>query len=130
MITDPISDMLTRIRNASVVGKRDVDVPMSKIKFALAKVLESEGYFCGVELIEGLRSPMIRIHLKYDNKKPKISMIKRVSKPGRRIYVSSGDIKSVRSGYGVSIISTPNGLMTNKEAKKRHLGGEILCEIF
>lgn len=130
MITDPISDMLTRIRNASVIRKRSVDVPMSKLKFALAKVIEAEGYVAGVELVDGVKSKTIRINLKYDDKKPKISAIKRVSKPGRRIYVQANDIHTVHSGYGISIISTPNGLMTNNEARKRRLGGEIICEIF
>lgn len=130
MMTDPISDMLTRIRNASIIGKHNVDVPMSKMKFALAKVFEKEGYISSVEIIDGVKCKQIRMQLKYENKQPKITAIKRVSKPGRRIYVQTTGIHTVRSGYGISIISTPNGLMTNIEARKRRLGGEVICEIF
>lgn len=130
MMTDPISDMLTRIRNAAMVRKQTVDVPMSKVKYALAKVLESEGYVASVEKAEGLKYPIIRLKLAYEGKDSKIESIKRISKPGRRVYVKTDELPYVRSGVGVAIISTPNGLMTNTEARKRRLGGEVICEIF
>lgn len=130
MMTDPISDMLTRIRNASMVRKQTVDVPMSKVKFALAKVLEKEGYLAGVEKTDGLKHPVLRLKLKYEGRNSNIESIQRVSKPGRRVYVKTEDLPYVRSGHGIAIISTPNGLMTNNEARKRRLGGEIICEIF
>lgn len=130
MMTDPISDMLTRIRNASMVRKHTVDVPMSKVKFALAKVLESEGFLAGVEKTDGLKHPMLRLTLKYDQGASKIESIKRISTPGRRVYVKAAEIPYVRSGHGFAIISTPNGLMSSVEARKRRLGGEVICEVF
>jgi small subunit ribosomal protein S8 len=131
MITDPISDMLTRIRNASTVKKSVVDIPLSKVKFAIAKILEAEQFVARVETIEVLKRPVIRVHLKYgDNKRPRIASIRRVSTPGRRIYVKSDRISTVRSGLGMAILSTSNGLMTNLEARKRHLGGEVICELY
>lgn len=130
MMTDPISDMLTRIRNASKVRKQIVDVPMSKMKFALAKVLQNEGYLAGVEQVDGLKGLNLRLHLKYEAGEPKIMVIKRLSKPGRRVYVQTTELPTVRSGYGIAIVSTPNGLMTNVEARKRRLGGELICEVY
>jgi len=129
-MTDPISDMLTRIRNASMVRKQVVDVPMSKVKYALAKVLEKEGYLAGVQKADGIKHPVIRLKLIYDDRISKIESIQRISKPGRRVYVKTEDMPYVRSGHGIAIISTPNGLMTNNEARKRRLGGEIICEVF
>jgi small subunit ribosomal protein S8 len=130
MMTDPISDMLTRIRNAAMVSKHTVELPMSKVKFALAKVLETEGYLAGVERADGLKHPMLRLALKYDSGISKIESIKRISKPGRRVYVKAQELPYVRSGHGIAIISTPNGLMTSSEARKRRLGGEVICEIY
>ena len=131
MMTDPISDMLTRIRNASMVKKSIVNIPLSKIKFAIAKILEAEKMVEKVETLEVAKRPVIRVHLKYDaNKMPFISSLRRISTPGRRIYSKSSELRKVRSGFGFSIVSTPNGLMTNNEARKRHLGGEVICEIY
>ncbi len=129
MLTDPISDMLTRIRNASMVKKRSVDIPRSKMKFAIAKILEREGYVGQIEETEEAGRPVIRVHLKY-NDGPAIAYLKRVSTPGRRVYVKATELPNVQSGFGISIVSTPNGLMTNNEARKRHLGGELICEIY
>ncbi len=131
MMNDPVSDMLTRIRNASMVRAKDVPMPMSKLKFAIAKLLEGEGFVAGVETFtEGAR-PMLRIKLAYrDGGDPAISTITRLSKPSRRIYVKANDLSRVRSGFGCAIISTPNGLMTNSEARKRRLGGELICEVY
>lgn len=130
-MTDPISDMLSRIRNASRVTKPSVDVPLSKVKFAIAKILEAEKFVEKVETVEVLKRPYIRITLKYDvDHAPAITTISRVSKPGRRVYVKVDELRTIQSGFGFSIVSTPNGLMTNKEARKRRLGGEIICEVF
>ena len=130
-MTDPISDMLSRIRNASRVTKPSVDVPLSKVKFAIAKILEAEKFVEKVETVEVLKRPYIRITLKYDaDNAAAITTISRVSKPGRRVYVKVDDLRTIQSGFGFSIVSTPNGLMTNKEARKRRLGGEIICEVF
>lgn len=130
-MTDPISDMLSRIRNASRVTKPSVDVPLSKVKFAIAKILEAEKFVEKVEMVEVLKRPYIRLTLKYDeNRSPAITNIDRVSKPGRRVYVKTDGLRTIQSGFGFSIVSTPNGLMTNKEARKRRLGGEIICEVF
>lgn len=125
-MTDPIADMLTRIRNAQAVKKPEVRVPASNIKWAIAKILEGEGYLGGVQKEGG----EIVALLKYEHKEPKIRTITRVSKPGRRIYKKSFELPRVLQDYGIAIVSTSQGLMTNKEARKRKLGGEVLCEIY
>lgn len=129
MITDPISDMLARIRNAQAVRKAELTLPFSKVKFHIAKILEKEGYVGTVEEKTEGKFPQLRIALKYANREPRIRMIKRVSKPGLRVYAKSDELPRVLSDIGIAIISTPNGLMTNKEARVRHLGGEVICEI-
>lgn len=130
MITDPISDMLTRIRNAQAVKKTELILPYSHVKYGIAKILEKEGFVGATAKIEETKFPMIRIELKYKDRLPAIQSIQRISKPGRRVYTKSEDLKNVLSGLGISIISTSNGLMTNKEAFARHLGGEVICEIY
>ena len=128
-MTDPISDMLTRIRNALGAKKREVLVPHSKIKFSIAKILEKEGYIEGVELVDKGKFSFLNLKLKYDSIGPSIKLISRISKPGRRVYAKSNELPRPLSDIGIAIISTPNGLMTNKEARVRKLGGEIICEI-
>lgn len=128
-MSDPISDMLTRIRNGLAVKKQEVVLPYSNAKFAIAKILEKESYVASVEKKADGKFPQIRIALKYEDGKPVITMIKRVSKPGLRVYAKSSELPRVVSGYGIAIISTPNGMMTNKEARARRLGGEVVCEI-
>ena len=130
MMTDPISDMLTRIRNAQAVKKAELVLPYSRVKYALAKILEKEGFVERASQTTESKFPMISITLKYTNSLPAIQSIQRISRPGRRVYTKSEDLKSVLSGLGISIVSTSNGLMTNKEAHMRHLGGEIICEVF
>ena len=130
MITDPISDMLTRIRNASAVKKPDVVLPYSNMKYSIAKILEKEGYLGQVEKVTTGRFTELKVALKYKDSKPAISKVDRVSKPGRRVYAKHTDLPRVLSDMGIAIVSTPNGLMTNKEARKRHLGGEVICEIY
>lgn len=131
MMTDPISDMLTRIRNAGMAHARTAEMPRSKMKYAVAKIMEAKGFLADVLAYEDGGRPMMRVTLKYDESgMPAISSITRVSKPGHRVYRKSSDLGSVRSGMGFLILSTPNGLMTNDEARKRHLGGEVICEVF
>ena len=127
-MTDPIADMLTRIRNSSAARRSEVAVPYSKVKFAIAKILEKTGYLAGVETKDDTGEMSIR--LRYDGRAPAFESIRRISKPGRRVYATSGELPTVRSGSGIAVISTSQGLMTNVEAKTRRLGGEIICEIF
>lgn len=131
MITDPIADMLTRLRNAQMVKKDEVLVPFSKLKFEIAKILKHENYIANVEKVEEANFPQLKIILKYnENKEPAISSIKRISKPGQRVYVGKNKIASVLDNFGIAIISTSAGLMVGKEAKRKGLGGEVLCEIW
>lgn len=128
-MTDPVADMLTRIRNASLVHKKEAVVPYSKLKMNIAKILERECFLDKAEEItEGL--PSILLKLKYVNGVPAIQHIERISKPGHRRYVSKDEIKSVLNGFGISIISTSKGILTNKEAKKNNIGGELICEVY
>ena len=129
-MVDPISDMLIRIKNAQAVSRQTVNIPFSKIKFSLAKVLEKEGLIEAITTRGRKIKKIIEIKLKYEKGQPVIEEIKRVSKPGQRIYLKKSQVKPIRQGYGLSIISTSQGLMTNKEAKKKGLGGEVLCEIW
>ncbi|HEY4494858.1 MAG TPA: 30S ribosomal protein S8 [Candidatus Paceibacterota bacterium] len=126
-MTDPISDMLTRIRNAQKAEHKSVIMPLSKIKLEIAKILKKEGYIEELKKSDKKGSKYLEIDLKYP---AAINEIKRVSKPGQRFYVKADKIKQVKSGYGISIISTSKGLMTGKEAKKAGLGGETLLEIW
>lgn len=129
-MTDPISDMLARIRNALLVGKKDVLIPHSKIKFAIAKILEKEGYVGQVKETTEHKHPMILVALRYkEDNSSAIATIKRISKPGCRVYASADELPRVLADFGMAIVSTSNGLMTNKEARNRRLGGEIICEI-
>lgn len=128
--TDPIADMLTRIRNATKLKKEEVILPFSKIKFEIAKILEKEGYLKKVEKIENTFTKL-KIILKYTPQKESvIQNLKRISKPGRKVYAHHQKLPYVLDGLGIAIISTSAGLMTNKEAKKRKIGGEVICEIY
>ena len=132
-MTDPIADMLTRIRNAQAVSKEEVVLPMSKIKFALGKILVQEGFLEKVEEVktEGSKFGELKIVLKYIGKnKPAITSLKRVSRPSLRVYRKKDNLPVVLNNLGIAVISTPNGLMTNKEAKKKGFGGEIICEVY
>lgn len=144
MHTDPISDLLTRIRNAQAVKKPEVVLPYSKLKASVAELLVKEGWLAGVEKIPGAKLNKKQIHsqnfskkfdylkviIKYENSQPKIKQIKRVSKPGRRVYVGKGELPYVLSNLGIAVISTSKGLMTNKQARKQGIGGEIICELY
>ena len=130
-MTDPIADMLTRIRNAQMVNKPTVTMPMSKLKKSLANILAEEGYIDSSESIELNGKPALKIILRYVNDGSSvIQSVKRISKPGRRVYARTKELPYVLNDFGIAIISTPQGLMTNKEARKQKLGGEILCEIY
>jgi len=129
-MTDPITDMLNRIKSAQAVEKTDVLIPLSKIKNEIALILSKEGFVGEVKKVSKGKINELEISLKYNDKLPATAGAKRVSKPGQRIYKTVHEIKKVKGGYGMSIISTSKGLMTNKEARKAKVGGEVLLEIW
>ena len=130
-VIDPIADMLTRIRNGLMLRKAFVLVPSSRIKTAIAQILLDEGFIQGYEVTDERPQPNIRVWLKYDEKRrPILTKLKRVSKPGRRVYTGKRELPWVLSGMGVAIISTPRGLMTDREARRQGVGGEILCYVW
>lgn len=129
-ITDAIADMLTRIRNAGSAGHATVDIPQSNLKKSIAKILLDEGYIEKYELVEGNTQGIIRVTLKYSGKKHVISGIKRISKPGLRTYSDKASLPRVLNGLGIAIISTSKGVMTDKEARKLGVGGEVLAYIW
>ncbi len=126
-MSDPISDMLTRIRNAQMAEKTVVSMPSSKIKAAIAKVLQDEGYVDGFKVVEGDGKATLEIGLKYYADRPVIETIQRVSRPGLRVYKGSEDIPRVMNGLGIAIVSTSKGLMTDRKARANGIGGEVLC---
>lgn len=129
--TDPIADMLTRVRNAAQARHPSVDVPFSKIKLAITKIMEQEGYVSGFEIAEQGNRKVLRLQLKYDaQRKPVVNGLRRVSRPGLRVYAGMHDIPRVLGGMGTVVISTNRGIMTGREARRRHLGGELLAEIW
>lgn len=129
-MTDPISDMLTRVRNALAKRHEVVEVPNSKIKEALAQILKNEGYIHDFHLADYKGQGMIRIHLKYHEKKPAIEGMKRVSRPGRRIYLKHQEIKPVFNGTGIAVLSTPKGILTDSKAREMKVGGELLLNVW
>jgi small subunit ribosomal protein S8 len=133
-INDPIADMLTRVRNALMAGHEEVSIPRSKMKVAIAQILKDEGYIEGFEVTDDKPVPWIHIRLKYWGgrraKRPVITGLKRASKPGRRIYVNCDDIPWVKSGMGIAILTTPQGVMTGQRARRLRVGGELLCYIW
>ncbi len=131
MMTDPIADMLTRIRNASKAKHEKVDIPSSKLKIEIAKILKDEGYVKNVKLVKDRRQGLIRVYLKYtDEELPVIQGIKRVSRPGCRVYTGNDSIPKVLAGLGTAILSTPKGIQTGKQAKKDNVGGEVICHVW
>ncbi len=131
MSSDKIADLLTQIRNAYLAKKQTTTVPYSRLKENLVKIMVAEKYLESYQIVEDERGfKHLQLHLKYVNNKPALRHIKRISKPGLRIYTTSHKITPVLSGYGIAIISTSKGLMTNIEAKKQHIGGEVLCELW
>ncbi len=130
-MNDPIADMLTRIRNSQMRGKSTVETPASKLRAWVLDVLADEGYIRGYEKTTGKDGhPALNIELKYYEGTPVIREVKRVSKPGRRVYVGAKDIPTVRQGLGVSIVSTPQGVMSDANARAKNVGGEVLCTVF
>ncbi len=130
MTTDPIADMLTRIRNAQAVKKEFIEVPFSGVKFKIARLLERKKAVDSVKLVKAKNYKIIKIFLKYENGKPAIEGLKRISKPGQRIYKKAKEIKKVKGGFGFAIISTPKGVLTDEEARREKVGGELICEIW
>ncbi len=131
MVNDPIADMLTRIRNGSMVKQKQVAMPSSKIKEGIARILVEEGFVEGYAVTDERPQPNLIVRLKYTAQgRPVISGLDRVSRPGRRFYSGAKDIPWVRSGLGINIVSTPKGLMTGRKARRARLGGEILCNVW
>ncbi len=130
-VNDPISDMLTRVRNAGMARQTETTMPSTKILVAIAKVLQDEGYISDFNVVEQRPQDKLVISLRYGaDKKPAIREIKRISKPGLRVYAGKDDIPRVRSGLGIAIVSTPQGVLTGYEARRRGIGGEVLCTVF
>ncbi len=130
-MTDPIADMLTRIRNANTVKRETVNVPASKLKIELAKLLKAEGFIADYEVKEEGKFKVITITLKYDAAgKPVITKLERISKPGLRHYSKAKNLQKVLGGMGVAIVSTPKGLLTDRKARKENVGGEVLCYVY
>ena len=130
-MSDPIADMLTRIRNAAKAKFNSVDIPGSKVKTELAKVLRDEGFIRNYKFVKDTKQGVLRIYLKYGSGQSNIIMgLKRISKPSRRVYVKSKDVKPVLNGMGIAILSTSKGVMTDKRARREKVGGEILCNVW
>jgi small subunit ribosomal protein S8 len=130
-MTDPIADLLSRIRNAHLAKHDRLDVPVSKLKVEICKILKEEGFIKNFRLIEGTPVGSLRIFLRYSPEgEPAINHVERVSKPGRRVYKASNDIKPVRNGLGLGIVSTSQGLLSDAQARQRKVGGELLCELW
>jgi small subunit ribosomal protein S8 len=131
MVTDPIADMLTRIRNIVLIRGEKVDIPASKMKVELAKILKEEGFIKSYKIIRDKKQGLLRVNLKYtpDNESV-INGLKRISKPGRRVYVGKEEIPNVMGGVGVAVLTTPRGIMTDKTSRREGVGGEVLCYIW
>lgn len=130
-MTDPIADMLTRVRNASLVYHESVDIPASKLKIELARILKEEGFIRDYKVVEEGKHPVIRIYLKYaPHKRQVITGIKRISRPGLRVYAKRDEVPRVLGGLGVAVLSTSKGVMSDREARKAGVGGEVICYVW
>ena len=129
-LTDPVADTLARIRNAISARHQKVDVPASKLKAEIARILKEEGYIANFKAAEEEGHKVLRIYLKYSNNEAAISNVARVSRPGCRVYVRRSEIPRVLGGLGINILTTPRGVMTGRQARKQGLGGEVLCEVW
>lgn len=129
-VTDTIADLLTRIRNASAAKHKTVSIPNSKLKVAIAEILKDQGFISGFETEQDNKQGVLHIKLRYYLGQPVIREIHRVSKPGRRVYTGADKLPRVRNGLGIAIISTPRGVMSDKQARREHVGGEVLCTIW
>lgn len=130
MITDPVADMLTRIRNAALIRSEKVDVPASRIKLEIAKILKEEGFIRAYKILKDKRQGILRLTLKYIDNENVISGLKRVSKPGRRVYVGSKEIPRVMGGVGIAILTTSRGIFSDRACRRESLGGEVICYIW
>ena len=128
-LSDPIGDMLVRIKNSQMRNHKTVQLPSSKFKVKLAEVLKSEGYIIDYNVTED-KKPNLKINLKYNSGNPVISTIERISKPGRRIFSSAQSLPKINNGLGIAIVSTPKGVLTDIDARKQNIGGEIICKVF
>jgi len=129
-VSDPIADMLTRIRNSIGAGHLKVDIPSSKMKVSIAKILKDEGFIKNFKIIDDKKQKILRLYLKYSSESQSaITSLKRISKPGRRVYIKANELRPVYNNIGIWVISTSSGIITNKTAKRMNVGGEILCEI-
>jgi len=129
-LSDPIGDMLARIRNSQVRNHKKVQLPSSKFKVKIVEVLKSEGYIIDFKVDDDEKKPNLEINLKYNFGNPVISNIERISKPGRRIFSSAESLPKINNGLGIAIVSTPKGVMTDVDARKQKIGGEIICKVF
>lgn len=130
MYTDSIADMLIRIKNALAAGHQEVVMPHSKMKAAIAEILLNEKYLAKVEVLDSKPQKQMKLSLKYEGSLPAVSGVKRLSKPGRRLYVTAGQIPVTLGGYGITILSTNQGVIADKEARQKNVGGEILCQVW
>jgi small subunit ribosomal protein S8 len=130
VMTDPIADMLTRIRNATIVRDKVVEIPSSMIKQDLAKIFKDEGYIQGYEFVDDGKQGVIKVYLKYNGKEKVISGLKRISKPGLRVYAQKDEIPKVLGGLGIAVLSTSKGIMTDRKARVEGIGGEVICYVW
>ena len=130
MLTDPIADMLTRIRNAILAKADKVDIPASRMKLEIAKILKEEGFIRAYKIIKDKRQGILRLSIKYVNSESVISGLKKVSKPGRRVYVGSKEVPAVMGGVGIAILTTSKGIMNDRTARSESVGGELLCYVW
>jgi len=129
-LSDPIGDMIARIKNAQLRNHRVVELPSSNFKVSISEILKNEGYIIDYKINEDKKKPVLSINLKYHSGNPVISTIERISKPGRRIFSSAESLPKINNGLGIAIISTPKGVMTDLDARKQKIGGEIICKVF
>ena len=130
-LTDPIADMLTRIRNAGHARFDKVDIPASRMKISLARIMKDEGFIKNYKVIKDNRQGVLRVYLKYsENQQPLIQGLRRISRPGRRVYAGHAELPEVQGGLGVAVVSTSQGVVTDRQARKLQVGGEVLCEIW
>ncbi len=130
-VTDPIADMLTRIRNANLARKEHVLIPASRLKLEIAKVLKAQGYIQKYDLVDDKHHGQLRIHLRYASDRQRvITGLRRVSRPGMRVYVNAKQVPRVMGGLGIAVLSTPDGVLTDREARRRRIGGEVLCYVW
>ncbi|HAM52899.1 MAG TPA: 30S ribosomal protein S8 [Nitrospiraceae bacterium] len=130
MLTDPIADMLTRVRNAAMIKAEKVDIPASRIKLEIAKILKEEGFIRAYKILKDKKQGVLRLTLKYADNENVISGLKRISKPGRRVYVGSNEIPRVMGGVGIAILTTPSGILSDKMCRRDGVGGEVICYVW